>query len=202
MGQRLHVHVVDSDCARRAAIARGLYGKSIHVEIYEDLDELIGRVPSPGTVLVHADQPYHDEAQVIDAVREWAGYVPVAFYCAAPSPEKIVKAMLSGAIDYLQWPLSSDGLTGTVMRVARVGEEKARFERRKAAARQCVEALTKRERDVLIGIVEGDSTKQIAKQLGISPRTVEIHRANMYSRLNARSTADAIRIGLSSGLID
>jgi FixJ family two-component response regulator len=202
MDQCLHVHVVDSNYAGRAAIARELYGQSIHVEIYEDLDELISRAPSQGTVLVHADQPSLDETECLETVRERAGYMPVAFYSATPSPEKIVKAMQSGAVDYMQWPRSSGELKGDVMRVAQVGEEKVRFEAKRYSARRRVATLTKRERDVLLGLAEGGSNKEIARDLGISPRTVEIHRAGMLARLEARSTAEAIRIGLYSGLLD
>jgi FixJ family two-component response regulator len=201
-GQRLLVHVVDSDCARRAALARELYGTSIHVEIYEDLDELIDRAPSQGIALVHADQSFLDEGQFIALVRERAGFLPVAFYAAAPSPEKIVRAMLSGAIDYMQWPSTSDGLKVTMLRMARVGEEKGRVEARRSAARQRVARLTTRERDVLVRVVEGDSNKEIARRLGLSPRTIEIHRGSMLARPAARSTAHAVRIGLDSGLID
>jgi FixJ family two-component response regulator len=128
--------------------------------------------------------------------------MPVAFYSAQPRPEKVVNAMLSGATYYLQWPSPLGQLKGAVLRVARAGEEKARVERRKAAARQRVAALSEREREVLLGVTEGDSNKEIAIKLGISPRTVEIHRSNMLARLNARSTADAVRIGLDSGLLD
>ena len=110
--------------------------------------------------------------------------------------------MLSGAIDYLQWPLPLEGLRDALMRLVRIGAETARVEERRAAARQRVEALTRRERDVLVRVVEGDSSKEIARQLKISPRTVEIHRGNILSRLKARSTAEAVRIGLHSGLID
>ncbi len=201
MGQRLHVHVVDSDCARRAAIARELYSRSIHVEIYEDLDELFARAPAEGTVLVHADHPSFDEMQLIETVRERAGYLPVAFYSEAPAPDKVVNAMLCGAIGYMQWPAPADALRGSLQRVASLGDERIRLEKRKSAARQSVEALTRRERDVLVRVVEGDSNKEIALHLGSSPRTGESHRSTMLTRLTARSTADAVRIGLQSGLV-
>jgi two-component system, LuxR family, response regulator FixJ len=202
VAQHLHVHVVDPDSTRRAAMARELYSRSIHVEIYEDLDELIRRAPAQGPVLVHADQPTRDETQMLNAIRDRAGYMPVAFYSAEPRPEEIVNAMLSGAAYYLQWPSPLGELKGAVLRVARVGAEKARVEQRKSAARQCVRALTERERQVLVGVMEGNANKEIAIELGISPRTVEIHRSNMLLRLKARSTADAVRIGLESGLLD
>jgi two-component system, LuxR family, response regulator FixJ len=199
--RRLHVHVVDADCARRAAIARDLYGKSVHVEIYEDLHELISCEPSWGTVLAHADQPRFDDSLFIETLHERTGYMPIAFYSEAPAPERIVSAMLSGAIDYMRWP-SPTGFLDAVMRMSRRGEEKARLEARRHNARRRVEMLTRRERDVLVRLVAGDSNKEIAQHLGISPRTVEIHRSGMLSRLNARSTADAVRIGLHSGLLD
>jgi two-component system, LuxR family, response regulator FixJ len=198
---RLHVHVVDADCARRAAIARDLYGKSVHVEIYEDLHELLGCEPSWGIVLAHADQPLFDDMLFIETVHERAGYMPIAFYSEAPAPERIVSAMLSGALDYIQWPTPT-GLLDAVVRMSRRGEQRTRLEARKHSARQRVETLTRRERDVLVRLVEGDSNKEIAQHLGISPRTVEIHRSGMLARLNARSTADAVRIGLHSGLMD
>jgi FixJ family two-component response regulator len=202
MVQRLHVHIVDPNSTRRAAIARDLYSRAIHVEIYEDLDELLDQAPSQGLVLLHPDHPFLDEMQMIEAIRDAAGYLPVAFYSAQPSPEKIVQAIHSGAIDYLQWPASNGSLEGTVMRMARIGEERSRSETRKFTARKIVGTLTQREREVLAAVVDGDSNKEIAKRLGISPRTVEVHRGNMMSRLNARSTADAVRIGLHAGLVD
>jgi two-component system response regulator FixJ len=200
--QRLHVHLVDSDSARRATIARDLYANSIHVEIYENLDELLDSAPTKGFVLAQADQSDVDEARFIGAVRERVGYLPVAFYSAQPLPEKIVGAMLAGAIDYAQWPCAAEGFNATVMRVARIGEERTRFEQRKCNARHRVEALTQREREVLVRVIEGDSNKEIAQRLAISPRTVEIHRGNMLARLEARSTAEAVRIGVHSGLVD
>ena len=198
MGRQLHVHVVDSDCTRRAAIARELYSRLIHVEIYEDLDELIARAPSTGTVLVHADEPSLDEMQLIETIRERAGYLPVAFYSEAPSPDKVVNAMLSGAIGYMQWPAGADALKGSVLRVASLADERIRLEKRKSAARQCVEALTRRERDVLTRVVEGDSNKEIAMHLGISPRTVEIHRANLMTKLDVRSLSEALRLAFAA----
>ena len=198
---RPYVHVVDPDGARRAKIARELYARSIHAEIYESVDELVSRAPTHGTLLI-ADQDSTDAGESLDTIRSRNGYLPVAFYSENPSPQKIVKAMLSGALDYLDWPFSSEALDDSVDRLRRHGEKFARIERRKAEARQLIGTLTPRERDVLEGLLEGESNKEMAKRLGLSPRTVEIHRANMMSRLNAQSTSDAVRIGIYGGLGD
>ena len=198
---RHYVHVVDPDGARRANIARELYARSIHAEIYESVDELVSRAPTHGTLFI-ADQEPADAEESLETIRAQNGYLPVAFYSENPSPQRIVRAMLSGALDYLDWPFSSDALDRSVTRLRRHGEQFARVERRKAEARQLVASLTPRERDVLEGLLEGESNKGIAKKLELSPRTVEIHRSNMMSRLNAQSTSDAVRIGIYAGLGD
>jgi two-component system response regulator FixJ len=108
--------------------------------------------------------------------------------------------MLSGAIDYLEWPMGSDALEAALQRLGSEGARQAKLQRRKADALSRVAALTPREMDVLERLVGGSSNKLIAQDLGISPRTVEIHRGNMMSRLNAESISDAIRIGVYAGL--
>ena len=193
MIERSYVHIVDSDSSRRALIASRLYERCFHAEIYEDLDELVNQSPLKGALLVNADDESFDLDSLIETLLSNESYVPVAFFSTDPSPEKIVRAMLSGALDYLQWPLSADALKDSVVRLTRLGEARAKVERRKAEARKLVESLTPRERDVLNGIVAGGSNKDIASQLGISVRTVEIHRGNMMSRLSARSTSDAVQ---------
>lgn len=194
-----YVHVVDPDGARRAKIARELYARSIHAEIYDSVDELISRAPSHGTLLI-ADEAPADSEEALGTIRAQNSYLPVAFYAENPSPQQIVRAMLSGALDYLAWPFSSETLDRSINRLRFHGEQFARVERRKAEARHLLAELTPRERDVLEGLLEGETNKGIAKKLGLSPRTVEIHRSNMMARLNAQSASDAVRIGIYAGL--
>jgi two-component system, LuxR family, response regulator FixJ len=198
---RHHVHVVDPDPARRARIARELYSPSIHAEIYESVEELVSRAPTHGSLLI-ADQEPADAGESLGELWSQSSYLPAAFYSEKPSPQKIVQAMLSGALDYLEWPFCTEALDRSVKRLQRQGEQIAKVVRRKAEASQLVATLTRRERDVLEGLLEGESNKGIAKKLGLSPRTVEIHRANMMARLNAQSTSDAVRIGIYAGLGD
>ena len=200
MSEPAYVHIVDHDPARRAQIARQLYDNRIHAEIYESLDELTSCPPKSGAVLVSDEGSTADLAQVISAIQLKAGFLPVALFSSEPSPRKIVQAMANGALDYLEWPCSRDELLETVRRISDLGERKARAERQKAEARRQVEKLTARETEVLKLLVNGASNKAAAQELGISPRTVEIHRSNMMAALNARSAADAVRIGIYAGL--
>lgn len=201
MPARHHVHVVDPNPARRARIARELYSPSIHAEIYESVEELLDRAPTHGSLFI-ADETSADTEESLEELWSQSSYLPVAFYSEDPSPQRIVEAMLSGALDYLEWPFSPETLDRSVTRLQRQGDEAAKAMRRKAEARQLVATLTPRERDVLEGLLEGESNKGIAKKLGLSPRTVEIHRGNMMARLNAQSTSDAVRIGIYAGLGD
>jgi two-component system response regulator FixJ len=121
-------------------------------------------------------------------------------YSDAPSPEKIVKAMIDGVLDYLQWPFDPVLLDRAVERLQVEGERRAEQDRRQLQARSLVEELSPREREVLISIVQGRANKETARELGISARTVEIHRGNMMRKLRAKSTSDAVRMALYAGL--
>lgn len=201
MAARHHVHVIDPNPGRRAKIARELYSPSIHAEIYESVEELLNRAPTHGSLLIADQQPAEAERS-LEELWSQSSYLPVAFYSEDPSPQRIVEAMLSGALDYLEWPFSAEALDRSVRRLQRQGDQAAKVMRRKAEACQLVATLTPRERDVLEGLLAGESNKGIAKKLGLSPRTVEIHRGNMMARLNAQSTSDAVRIGIYAGLGD
>lgn len=201
MAARHHVHVIDPNPGRRAKIARELYSPSIHAEIYESVEELLNRAPTHGSLFIADQQPAEAERS-LEELWSQSSYLPVAFYSEDPSPQRIVEAMLSGALDYLEWPFSAEALDRSVRRLQRQGDQAAKVMRRKAEACQLVATLTPRERDVLEGLLAGESNKGIAKKLGLSPRTVEIHRGNMMARLNAQSTSDAVRIGIYAGLGD
>ena len=197
-----HVHIVDSDCARRATLARQVYGLGIHVEIYESLEELIETDPRGGSVLINMDHLPLDEEAAIERLASCTSHLPTAFYSANPCSDRIVTAVLAGALDYLQWPSAPEVLAFKLDRLARSGGERVAACRQKREALRMIGRLSPRERDVLGGVVAGGSNKEIGRWLGISPRTVEIHRGNMMARLSARSLAHAVRIGIQAGLAD
>lgn len=200
MSSHAYVHVVDNNTNRRARIARTLYSSEIHAEVYENLAELEHRSPTTGTLLLSDELGGSAIELTMASMRERSGYVPFAIFSSHPSPHEIVKAMYAGALDFLEWPCATDRLIESVRRVANLGRIRARVEQRKLDARRAIAGLSPRELDVLILVVQGYSNKDAANELGISPRTVEIHRANMMHRLNADSAADAVRIGLYAGL--
>ena len=126
MPTRSHIHVIDPDFRRRARISHELMRRDFHAEIYEDLDEFGSRIPDEGTVLA-IDDPARCDARGLIALLEGTGRrLPVAMYSDEPSPEKIVNAMLEGAMDYLQFPFEAKLLDSAVARLSSEGERRAR----------------------------------------------------------------------------
>ena len=198
MGVR--IHVIDHDSRRRASIAREFLGRGFHAEIYEDLTEFKDRMPSGGYVFAHDDTNHCDPKQLRELMGDQEIPLPVTFYSSEPAPERIVQAMQLGAWDYLRWPFAAELLDSSLRTLAAVGDRLIGEHRRRLDARAKVERLTARERDVLKLMVQGHANKNIAMELDISPRTVEIHRGNMMRKLQANTTSDAVRIALYAGL--
>lgn len=191
--------LVDRDSRRRAAISHALSSCGIHVEPFENVLELSGAWPRSGVILINDEASAIDE--LIEAMADHGAWFPIVAFGEEPDAHRIVRAVLDGAIDYIVWPLESDELgttlAGSIERAGHVGNAKLR----EVMARARVERLTRREREVLGGVASGLSNRLIGEKLSISPRTVEIHRANMLNKLGASHTSDAIRIAIEAALV-
>jgi len=200
MADHRHIHVIDPDFRRRARITFELAQRHLHAEIYEDLEEFGSRIPDGGAIFV-ADEPGRCDPADLRAMLDGLGStLPVAAYAAEPLPQRIVEAMLHGALDYLRWPFDPALLEAALARLSCEGERRASRARRGASAKAAIDHLSAREHEVLELMIEGDSNKEIGRRLGISPRTVEIHRGNMMRKLDARSPSDAVRLAMYAGL--
>ena len=193
------VHVIDMDVRRRARVSRELNGFSLHTEIYEDVREFLDVAPSTGLILA-ANNPNAGEHNLPEIIKELGIHLPIVGYAEEPSTEEVVEAMIAGAAGFLQWPFGNRELVAMLNRISNEGEQRLRRERILAQAKARVATLSRREREVLTALIAGQSNKQIAQMLNISPRTVEIHRSNMMTKLRARSVADAVKTGLYAGL--
>jgi FixJ family two-component response regulator len=198
MGVR--IHVIDRDSRRRASIAREFLGRGFHAEIYEDLTEFTERMPSGGYVFAYDELDRCDAGQLRQLMGGQEMPLPITFYADEPAPERIVQAMQLGAWDYLKWPFEAHLLDSSLRTLVAVGDRLIGEYRRRREAREKVQSLTARETDVLKLLVQGCANKNIAMELEISPRTVEIHRGNMMRKLQAQTTSDAVRIALYAGL--
>ena len=191
--------LVDGEVRRRAAISHYLSGRGIHVEPFETVVELDGHWPRQGLIMVHdADDTIPTLTEHLVRSGNW---LAVVAFGEDPSPKRIVNAILGGAIDYVVWPFDDAELTATLDSAQDRAESVGSAKLREAVARSRIERLTRREREVLSGVAAGHSNRAIAERLAISPRTVEIHRANMLHKIGATHTSEAIRIAIEASLV-
>jgi two-component system response regulator FixJ len=189
--------LVDSDPLRRNAVARFLYDTGRHVEPYETFDELRAFWPQAGIVLLHDDE---DALRAIfELMLDQDCWLPVSVYAADPQPARIVDVILMGAMDYHQWPMTGDDFATRLGLLADRRRSFAELRRRAARSQRLVDALSGREREVLFGLARGATNKTIARDLRISPRTIEIHRSNMMAKLRVQHLGEAITIALYAG---
>lgn len=193
------VHIVDSDSKRRAQVAYALSDRGYRAHVYESISEFEQFTPSDGLLLLSGDDDPVSLSDLRERLNARGECVPVAMYASKPEAAKVVEAMLCGAVDYLEWPLRSDAADIIRKATSRAGNQ-LKLERRRAAALTLMNNLSNREREVLTCMILGLSNKTIAHQLTISPRTVEIHRGNLIRKLNASSSAGAVRLGIYAGL--
>ena len=189
----LKIYVIDADAARRTQIGRVLSEQGTHAEPFESLEEFAQYAPADGLILAH------DRDDVIDRLTdhvERTSCLPVIAYSDDPDRIAIVRAMQAGVASYLSLPLTAGDVTAEYRQIA--AELPARIEKRRRAAeaRAQLEKLSRREHEILVCMLDHGTSKAIARHLGISPRTVEAHRANLMARLDVASTNEAIRIAV------
>jgi Response regulator len=192
MEQYRTIAVIDSDYQKRAKITNALFSGGHHIEPYEEIEEFITEGRASYVVLISDVDDNLD--RLLELMNEKALWFPVVPYSDNASLNSIVSAMLKGAIGYID-KLPDLASVLEVINSNQV-ERKKLIEngRMRAEARSKLVLLTKREREVLKFMSEGMSNKIIGLKLGISPRTVEIHRANMIAKLETDSTNEALRL--------
>lgn len=195
-----NLFLVDGDFRRRAAISHCLSDSDIHVEPFEDASEIVARWPRYGLLLVHDNQ--RAVSTLLGHMARSGQWLPVIGYAEEPTTRQVVQAVLDGAIDYICWPFSREDIVKVVAEAEAKAETLGSAKLREAMARSRVDRLTKREREVLSGVAGGLSNRLIGEKLSISPRTVEIHRANMLTKMGAHHTSEAIRIAIEASLVD
>lgn len=198
-GERL-VHLVDDDAAVRRSVGFMLKTSGHRVETYESGTDLLKNSShlDEGCILLDIRMPGMDGLEVQQALQEKGIGFPVIIMTGHGDVSLAVRAMKAGAVDFIEKPFDKDALLASLdegyRRLAR--KEATQDRMRDASVR--LEALTPRERDVLDGLAQGLPNKTIAYDLGISPRTVEIHRANLMTKLGVRSLSEALRLAFAA----
>ena len=200
MEQRQTLHIVGGSSRSRAEQARLGFDLGHHCEIYAGVSELVEHSPDLGLVLAFDDPDEGGVAHVLRALSVTGKWLPVIATSYDPRPTCVVEAIKAGALDYLGLPLQEERLDNAIDRISGEADAYAQARRKMVEAQNRIAALSPREREVLDWLAEGCSNKMIARALSISPRTVEIHRANMMTKLGADHPSQAVRLRLESRL--
>jgi len=199
-------YVVDDDAPVRASL-QGLLSAatSALVRGFPSGDAFLAEMSElePGVVILDVNMPGTSGLDVLTTIRD-AGRLDQLVPIVVTGQGNIamaVEAMRAGALDFLEKPYDRASLLHFVEEGFRQIEEADAASRRGQAAQDKLSRLSARETDVLTGLIAGRPNKVIAYDLGISPRTVEIYRANLMDKLEVRSLSEALRIAFAAGLI-
>ncbi|MGE4480902.1 response regulator FixJ [Acidocella sp.] len=198
------VHLIDDDAAVRHAVAFLLASSGIAVRAHESAPAFLEALSSiqPGCIITDIRMPGMSGLELQRELTARRIFLPVIVMTGHGDVPLAVQAMKAGAVDFIEKPFSDKTL------LAAVQEAMARWEQ--DTARQCLRdeartklaSLTPREREVLERLVDGLPNKSIAHELKISARTVEVHRANLMSKMGAHSLSELVRMALPSLPLD
>jgi two-component system response regulator FixJ len=202
MSDRTAVHIVDDDPAMRDSLAFLLDVNGFQPYAYDSANAFLSEARMDTLTCVVSDirMPGMNGIELVRKLRSQGATCPVILITGHGDVALAVEAMKAGAADFIEKPFDDAALLGAI----RFALEAHSATRGDTSARKEAEArlaeLSPRERDVLRGLVAGKINKVIAHDLGISPRTVEVYRANLMAKTGVRSMSELMRIALAAGL--
>jgi len=196
-------HVIDDDQAVRESIEFLLRSARLTVKTYETASAFLAVAPTIGSGCVITDvrMPGISGIDLLRRLKEMGIGLPVIVITGHGDVPLAVEAMKFGAVDFLEKPFNDDVLLASVRSALDRSEASAQLETERAEIRARIALLTNREHEVLDGLVAGHPNKIIAFDLKISPRTVEIYRANVMTKMKAASLSELVRMALVAGVM-
>jgi two-component system, LuxR family, response regulator FixJ len=198
------VHVIDDDDAVRQSLEFLLRSARIEVKTYESAAAFLAALPPAGAGCIITDvrMPEVSGIELLRRLNQIELAMPVIVITGHGDVPLAVEAMKLGAVDFLEKPFDDDALLGAVRSALTGSVEDDGRNAERVEIEEKLASLSNRERQVLEGLVSGHPNKTIAYDLGISPRTVEIYRANLMTKMNAASLSDLVRMALVAGILD
>lgn len=196
------VYLVDDEAAVRRSVSFMLKTAGHAVESFESGEAFLKVAAglAPGAVLLDVRLGGIDGLAVLQELRDRGILLPVIIITGHGDVALAVRAMRAGAVDFIEKPFEKAALVAAIATAQLHNDGRERFQVMAREAEVRLNVLTPREKDVLAGLVDGHANKVIAYDLGISPRTVEIHRANLMTKLDVDSLSEVLRIAFMARL--
>jgi two-component system response regulator FixJ len=198
------IYVIDDDDAVRQSLEFLLKTAGIAVRSFDSAKAFLDILPQiqSGCVITDVRMPDITGIDLLRRVKELKLDIPVIVITGHGDITLAVDAMKIGAVDFLEKPFDDDLLIAAVRSALSSEADAAKRKAEKAEIHDKLAALSNRERQVLEGLVAGNPNKVIAFDLGISPRTVEIYRANVMTKMAANSLSDLVRMAMTADILD
>lgn len=202
MSDRTVIHVIDDDAAMRDSLAFLLDVNGFEPRVYESGDAFLKGVVAGAAACVISDirMPGMNGVELVRKLKGGLSSCPVILITGHGDVALAVEAMKAGAVDFIEKPFDDAILLGAIRAALSTPPAIRDDSSAKQEAQSRLAELSPRERDVLRGLVAGKINKVIAHELNISPRTVEVYRANLMAKTGARSMSELMRIALAAGL--
>jgi two-component system, LuxR family, response regulator FixJ len=198
------VHIIDDDKALRESLAFLLRSAQLEVRSFDSAKTFLDALPnaSVGCVITDIRMPDMSGIDLLRRLKELKVGVPVIVITGHGDVALAVEAMKIGAADFFEKPFKDDQLVASVRAALQQQQDQTKRGAERAEIEHRISTLSAREKDVLAGLIDGRANKQIAFDLGISPRTVEIYRANLMNKMQAESLSDLVRMALISEMLN
>ncbi len=194
------VFIVDDDAAIRFAMQALMDSVDIEHEIFESGDEFLERVDDhrAGCLVLDIRMPGLGGPELQEELLKRGSTLPIIFITGHGDVPMAVEAMQKGAVDFIQKPFRDQDLLDRIREALKTDQERREERQKHAEVAERLARLTNREREVFDLVVTGKPNKVIAYELGVSQRTVEIHRARVMEKMQARSLADLVKMHMTA----
>lgn len=197
------VYVIDDDAAMRDSLNFLLDAADFDVKLFETALRFLDALPNLGFGCVVSDvrMPGLDGIELLKRMKTLNSPFPMVIMTGHGDIPLAVEAMKLGAVEFLEKPFEDDRLIGVIEAAIRQGEPAAKNEAATRDIAQRIASLSPRERQVMDGLIAGLSNKLIARDYDISPRTIEVYRANVMTKMQANSLSELVRFAMRAGLL-
>ncbi|MBW7972578.1 response regulator FixJ [Bradyrhizobium sp. BR 10289] len=198
-----HVYVIDDDGAMRDSLNFLLDSSGFGVTLFDDAQAFLDALPglSFGCVVSDVRMPGIDGIELLKRMKAQQSSFPILIMTGHGDVPLAVEAMKLGAVDFLEKPFEDDRLTSMIETAIRQAEPAAKSEAISQDVAARVASLSPRERQVMEGLIAGLSNKLIAREYDISPRTIEVYRANVMTKMQANSLSELVRLAMRAGML-